>query len=134
MGDRCYMTVRCRKVDAHIFEELGFRDDSDTQGRINETGIVVLVDEQANYAHSGDLPTNIPWTGRSEAGGSYGAVEWACDGNALKETPSGHDGGFVVEWDAIENNPRQHDIDEIRAFIAVEKTALKMFAEQQATP
>jgi hypothetical protein len=85
MGDRCHMTIYCRPQDTARFEELGFTT------QIFETafndGTVEMLDEEANYAHSGVLPTDIPWTGSHHEGSDYGPAELHCLGD-----------GIVHEW------------------------------------
>ena len=82
MGDRCHMTIYCRPQDTARFEELGFI----TECQLADD-TVEMFDEQANYAHSGHLPTDIPWTGSHHEGGDYGPAELHCLGD-----------GIVHEW------------------------------------
>lgn len=121
MGDRCYMTITCRRQDAPRFEELGFciQEDGPT-GHTCE-----MVDEEANYAHSGDLPTDIPYYGENGVGGNYGAGVVACDGTRYAEKDCGHDGdgSFVVEWDFKKNRPTASSLAHIRHYISVKRAA-----------
>jgi len=89
MGDRCYMSVTCRKDDAHLFEDLGFIDE---QMPDLPPGIVNLVDEEANYAHCGDMPDTVPYFGTNSNGWDYGAGEFVCDGDEVFEVSISSDG------------------------------------------
>lgn len=82
MGDRCYMTVTCRREDAHLFTcyDLGF---SIMDEDWNTGSIVQLEDIEANYAHCGDMPTSIPYYGSHTAGDTYGEGVFACDGGPM---------------------------------------------------
>jgi hypothetical protein len=81
MGDRCHMTIFCRPQDTAHFEELGFTAQT-------ERGTIEMIDPEANYAHYGNLPTDIPWTGSHHEGGDYGPAELHCLGD-----------GIVHEWE-----------------------------------
>jgi hypothetical protein len=92
MGDRCHMTIYCRPQDTARFEELGFT------AQIPETafndGTIEMLDEEANYAHHGSLPTDIPWTGSHHEGGDYGPAELHCLGDGIvHEWETDHSGG-----------------------------------------
>ena len=69
--------------------------------------------------NSGNLPTNIPWTGSSGCGGSYGPSEYACDGKELAEIECGFEGGAVVRWDYTLNEPNPESLGHIRHYIDV---------------
>ncbi|NBU11829.1 MAG: hypothetical protein EBS84_22995, partial [Proteobacteria bacterium] len=69
MGDRCYMQVTCRRQDIPEFEALGFHLEFEQSP---DSPIVELIDEEANYAHADQLPTDIPFTAWHGAGGNYG--------------------------------------------------------------
>ncbi len=122
MGDRCYMTVSCRRQDVPRFEELGFEVFGvPTESPDAPDALIELVDEQANYAHSGSLPTDIPWVGRNAEGGDYGPCDHACDGQVYREMASGSNGGYVIQWDMHKNRPVPGHVDQIRRFVALEK-------------
>jgi len=76
MGDYCRMTVYCLPQDTKPFEDLGFGKEG-----TDEDGVVEMLDPQANHAHCGDLPTNIPWFGRHTEGEEYGPANLACLGD-----------------------------------------------------
>lgn len=94
MGDRCYMTIYCRPQDVPRFETLGFLRQNESDCPYAE-----MVDEQANYGHYGELPTDIPFHGFHNAGGDYGAMEVACDGEYAVEWETGHTSGYVFHAD-----------------------------------
>ena len=48
MGDRCYMSVTCRREDMARFEELGFEVEFETSP---ESLVVEMVDQEANFGH-----------------------------------------------------------------------------------
>jgi len=95
MGDRCYMTVTCRREDAHLFtnDDLGFQFFDEIEEK-ETSRVVQLEDQEANYAHSGDMPTGIPYHGSNGAGDDYGEGVFACDG-----------GLFIDECEAVEGSP-----------------------------
>ena len=86
MGDRCYMEITCHKQDQERFTALGFVAQDWKQ---DNSALVVVVDEQANYGHCGDLPTDIPYHGFSGSGGDYGEAVFACDGTRYAEVETG---------------------------------------------
>lgn len=113
MGDSCYMQVRCARAHAHKFTEIGFRIKKE-QGLL-----MTLVDEQARYAHCGDIPTDIPWLGFNHAGESYGASRYACDGTQLIEV-------FVYGQDlcvSVDNHGQVNaaELTEIRAYLELKR-------------
>ncbi len=123
MGDRCYMEVRCRREDAPLFEELGFTIQDDEP----LPPIVRLVDEEANYAHFGELPENVPWLGESGSGGCYNGAQYACDGVELLQVDETQEGDIIVRWDHVKNEPREADANNVRAYYAHVEKVQKMF-------
>ncbi|MCS6273999.1 MAG: hypothetical protein H2169_06615 [Opitutus sp.] len=67
MGDRCYMSVQCRVRDAKPFFDLGFY----LEERIGN--LACLVDSEANFGHSGDMPKGIAYCAESGSGDDYDA-------------------------------------------------------------
>ena len=130
MGDRCYMQVTCRRQDIPEFEALGFHLEFEQSPN---SPIVELIDEEANYAHADQLPTDIPFTAWHGAGGNYGDGKIACDGNHYAEVSANHD-GFVVRWDQTTNQPTQESIAGIRDYLAVHQTVQEMFQILSARP
>ena len=120
MSDRCYMEVRCKKEHAPIFEKLGFviRDED------YAPGIVELADEQANYAHSGDMPNEVPYFGWHDAGGNYGPHAFACDGNGYVEAHMDPNGELVVRV-SDRGQPNKTDTQGVREYVACLKRAKK---------
>lgn len=91
MGDRCHMTIYCRPQDTARFEDLGFTAQHDEP---DDNGTIEMLDPEANYAHSGDLPTDIPWHGHHHEGGEYGPAELHCCGDGIvHEWATDHSGG-----------------------------------------
>ena len=58
MGDRCYMQLTCSVRDRAIFEELGFHVETEW-GDSDFPNCVEMVDYEANYAHTEDLPKDV---------------------------------------------------------------------------
>lgn len=82
MGDRCYMQVRCRAEDAHLFTQnnnMNFVVDNELNG------VATLVAEEANYAYGigcGDDDEGwpkVPFVGFHTAGTDYGEAEFCFD-------------------------------------------------------
>ena len=92
MSDRCYAEVVCRKEDAGQFKDMGFKVSD--KGRIRET--VILVDYEADYGHSDELPRDIPYYGWHGAGANYGPQVFACDGKEYAEAETMNDGDLAV--------------------------------------
>ena len=123
MGDRCYMSVTCRREDKARFEELGFEVESETSP---ESLIIEMVDQEANYAHADQMPKDIPYTCWHGAGGNYGDGKIVCDGRAYAEVCANND-GFVLAWDYQKMRPRHKSILQVRRFIKLEKRVQARF-------
>ncbi len=124
MSDRCYMELTCRRQDQKRFEALGFTAQDWKQDRPD---LVVMVEEEADYAHSGKLPTDIPYHGFNGSGGNFGQGSFACDGRTYAEVETGHGGGFVVDWDETRNRPSATSLKNIRRYLKIRDRVLKMF-------
>jgi len=92
MSDRCYVDLTCRTEDASRFEGLGFKVSD--KGSI--PGTVVMVDYEADYGHSDELPRAIPYCGWHGAGANYGPQAFACDGKEYAEAETMHDGSLAI--------------------------------------
>jgi hypothetical protein len=123
MGDRCYMSITCRAQDKHLFEPLGFVEetiwDNTTQQEKppKDTGTIEMVDTEANYAHNGDLPTTVPWYGHHYEGGEYPASKLACDGEILLEHAWDGHGNYSIPFNEETGEPHQESIDQVKEFI-----------------
>lgn len=124
MGDRCYMQVTCRRQDQDTFEALGFVLEYD---EAPDSPIIELADEEANYAHCGKLPTNIPFTAWHGAGGDYGDRRIVCDGKRWGEVASSPDGGFVVDWNFKMRRPTAASLKRIRRYLVVYDRVQRLF-------
>ena len=132
MSDTCYMSVTCRRQDMARFLELGFHSE---YGESDAEPVIVLIDEEANFAHYDKLPTDIPFWGHNSAGGDYGAAEIVCDGKETIEIPFDHHGGFVVDWNFRLGLPKLKSILRIRRFLKVKHRVEQIFkALEQAQP
>jgi hypothetical protein len=104
------------------FEALGFHLEFETSP---ESLVVEMVDEEANYGHSGHMPANIPYTASNGAGSNYGDGKMACDGREFIEIAANND-GFVVDWDYKKSQPTKQSLQNIRQFIRIEQRAGKI--------
>ena len=129
MGDRCHMRITCRRQDQPLFEEIGFHLDFD---QTPDSPLIEMVDEEANYAHYDEMPTNLPYSGHNGAGGTYGECSFACDGRRYAEVETGFGSGFVVQWD--KNRPTTESLRAIRRYLAVQAKVQKMFTVLAQTP
>ena len=124
MSDRCYMEITCRKEDQGRFEALGFVAQDWKQ---ESPALVVMVDEEADYAHCGNLPTDIPYHGFNGPGGNFGLGTFACDGKSFAEVETGHGGGFVVDWNHGTHRPFPRSLKSIHRYLQVRHQVLAMF-------
>ena len=129
MGDRCYMSVTCRRQDKARFEELGFQIEFDAN---KNCPVVEMIDEEANYGHCDEMPTDIPYYGSYGAGSNYGPGNVVCDGRDYEEVPASTD-GFVLAWNYRFGLPKFKSILRIRRYLKVERRVKKMFRELQVT-
>ena len=91
MSDCCYFEITCRREHATRFEEIGFNEFMNTEASYT------MHEEESRHSGGEDMPMDIPWHGRSEAGDNYGPALHACDGKNFASVESGHHGGYVVE-------------------------------------
>ena len=125
------MEITCRRQDQERFRALGFVAQANEN---TEDAMITMVDAEANYAHSGELPTDIPYHGFNGPGDNYGDGAVACDGRRLAEVETGHDGGFVVAWNEAKGRPSAESLKRIRRYIAVRKRAEALFAALAKPP
>lgn len=128
MGDRCYMRVTCRAADKKRFEDLNFAEDESAR----EGELVDMVDEEANYAHSGNMPLDIPYFGFNGAGGDYGPAEFCCDGETYCEQPKFEDGGLCIAVNDL-GEINQDDLAVIRHYIDLKAAVKKMLGVDPGT-
>lgn len=114
------MSVTCRRQDKARFEELGFLLEFESSP---ESPVIEMVDEEANYAHANDMPTDIPYYGSNGAGDNYSAGDYACDGREYGEVETGQGSGFVVAWDYTTRQPTPQSLKNIREFIGIHQRA-----------
>ena len=126
MSDRCYMELTCRRQDVQKFEALGFVAQS-WNNPDGKSPLILMVDEEANYAHSGDMPTDIPYHGFNGSGGNFGQGSFACDGKTYAEVETGHGGGFVVDWNEHQQRPSMRSLRSIRRYLKIRNRVLKLF-------
>ena len=131
MGDRCHMRITCRRKDQQLFERIGFHLDFD---QTPDSPLIEMVDEEANYAHYDEMPTNIPYSGHNGAGGNYGECSFVCDGRRYAEVATGFDGGFVVQWDSTKNRPAAESLRAVCRFLRVYKKVQAKFEKLSTKP
>ncbi len=128
MGDRCYMSVTCRRQDQARFEVLGFQiefaDDKNAP-------VIEMIDEEANYGHCDEMPTDIPYYGAYAAGSNYGPGSVVCDGQDYAEVSASAD-GFVLPWNYRWGLPKLKSILRIRRYLKLERRVNKLFRELRA--
>jgi hypothetical protein len=117
------MSATCRRQNQAQFEALGFRLEFEQSP---DCPILEMVDDEANYAHSGDMPTDIPYLAWHGAGCNYGDGKIACDGVEFAEVGANND-GFVVGWDQHTNRPSRSSIESVRHYLAVHHRVQKLF-------
>ena len=132
MGDRCYMQLTCKRKDKAVLEELGFAQESDFDDP-QFPDCVEMVDLEANYGHSGDMPTNIVYMGTQDAGDNYGPESYACDGETYLAQPTDGYGGFVVTFDE-QGNPEPVSLAQVKDFIAHWNKVKAMLATASPQP
>ncbi len=116
MSDTCYMEVMCLREHQKRFIVLGFHLDNETEN------VAIMVDFEANFAHFGKLPTDIPYTAFHSYGGDYGPHLIACDGKRQVEIPGDRE-GFVIKWNHEENEPGSECMAKIREYLEVISSA-----------
>ena len=125
------MQVTCRRQDTKRFDDLGFTE-QDPYGdppKGDPSPIVEMVDQEANYAHYEEMPTDIPYYGFNGAGDNYGASVFACDGKQYAEAGGDGDGSFVVDWSETNDLPTDDSLDRIRTYRRVLSAVREMFGE-----
>lgn len=127
MGDRCYMSVTCRRQDKELFEEIGFRIEFDEDPT---TPVVEMMDDEANYGHCDEMPTHVPYYGSYGAGSNYGPGGVVCDGKEYEEVPATSD-GFVLAWNYRFGLPELRSILRIRRYLKIERRVRKLFKALQ---
>ena len=123
MGDRCYMSVTCRREDQARFEELGFQIEFNED---NNTPVIEMIDEEANYGHCDKMPTDIPYYSSYGAGSCYGPGNIVCDGKDYEEVPASAD-GFVLAWNYRWGLPKLKSIMRVRHYLRLERRVNKLF-------
>ena len=130
MGDRCYMQLTCRTKDREVFEELGFHVETEW-GDMDFPNCVEMVDYEANFAHTEDLPKDLVYFGTHGAGEGYGAEFFACDAQTYLEQASNDDGdGFIVSFDD-DGNPDPSNLEEVKTFITLWNNVRVMLAKRR---
>jgi hypothetical protein len=121
MGDRCNMYVTVRDSDLKRFMELT-EDYYSFSVWDEDTNTTELLAEEINFGNTDDLPKDIPFIGHHYQGFEYGPAQFACDGQGkFGIATTGHDSsGFPIDFDD-EGNPKQEQIEFVRAFLLLHK-------------
>lgn len=132
MGDRCYVSLTLRKVDAPRFE--GLVDEEEWQDD-DHPHLVQLGASECNYGYccltdDPDMPTDVPYYGHSGAGDSYGAGEFACDGQGTyMHVGSDEYGCYPVRFDEETGLADSDSIARIGVFIKFRNAVRKHLEE-----
>ena len=124
------MSVTCRRQDQKRFEDLGFNLEFESSP---ESPVIEMVDEEANYAHANDMPTNIPYYGINGAGDEYSAGGYACDGRGYAEVETGQGGGFELDWNFRYGLPMLQSILRVRRYLKIRRRAELVLRALQTT-
>jgi len=126
MSDRCYMQLTCRRQDKKRFEDLGFV--AQCWANPDKTTFTVeMVDGEADWAHANELPKDVAYVGFNGPGGNFGDGVFACDGKVYAEVDTGHNGGFVVEWDESKGQPTAGSLRAVRSYLTIRARVLELF-------
>jgi hypothetical protein len=126
MGDLCYMSVTCRRSDQARFEKLGFGIE---YGDDDNSPVITLIDEEANYAHNDKMPADIPFTAFNGAGCDYGEAKLVCDGKETVEVPVNHHHCFCIDWNFMSGRPMVQSIQRIRRYLKLERRVNRLFTK-----
>jgi hypothetical protein len=129
MGDRCYMQLTCREKDRGVFEELGFHVESEWD-ESEFPNCFEMIDYEANYAHGGELPSDVVYFGTHAAGEGYGAESFACDGKTYLEEVTDDDSGFVVMFDD-QGDPDPASLAAVKTFITHRNNVRALLAKER---
>ena len=87
MGDRVHAQVICSADSVAVFEELGFLEEE--YWTELPSGVLFLVDQEANYGHSSALrelsAKGCVFIAEHDAGGEYDAARLVSDGETFHE-------------------------------------------------
>lgn len=123
MGDRCHVSLTCRQTD--FDKELKYHFHEDEKG----VGWIKCDEDEANYAYCNELEEwqgkGIPFYGRHDSGGNYGAGLFACDGKELAECSS-DDYGCPVCSINDDGSVKQVDLDNVHEYQRVLKEAKRL--------
>lgn len=121
MGDRCYMEIKCRRLDVQRFIDAGFHyAPSDDDGVI-----ATMCEEERNFGDTDSLPRDIPYTGFHDAGDEYAGSVFACDGVEFVEIEAL--GNTLLPAVAVDEHGRV-DITVAHAYWRVYRNASSMLA------
>lgn len=122
MGDRCNVSLRCRREHVKIFEEeLGFSEEPESEG-----GMASLENGECNYAYRNQLKAlaerGIPFVAKAGAGSGYGASEMVgCEGE-FGEIECLQDSGPAVPVDEF-GSPNAEALEAAKRFGALKRRA-----------
>jgi hypothetical protein len=120
------MSVTCRRQDQKRFADLGFHLEFESSP---ESPVIEMVDKEANYAHSSEMPKDIPYHGINGAGDNYSAGNCACDGREYAEVETGQGSEFILAWNFRFGLPTLKSILQVRRFLKIRRRAEKVIRE-----
>jgi hypothetical protein len=133
MGDRCYVSLTCRREDQELFEDIGFCLGWDEK-REGNSPFIEMEAEQANYAAYDDLHVlaeqGVPFYGSHDQGGDYAAGIFASAGGEIA-WPDQVSGDPAVRIDE-EGNPFAGDIDIAKQYYRLLKAAQRAIMGEPA--
>jgi hypothetical protein len=130
MSDRCYSTLVCAERDKDIFEKIGYKLEESQALTVDGDeipGAVVMVDEEANNGHYGELTglTDIPFLlCNGSCPGTYGDHLIVSDGKEWHYSEALHESSYpavrVESGGVIQNS----EVDNARRYWTVYSTAV----------
>lgn len=131
MADNCYMTLKCRACDEHIFDALGF---SIQKTLDNRPGIIEMDQQEGSprifldAGTPGRMPLSIPYLARHHEGGECGPYIFACDGMSFVEADANFAATVpVVRWDIDKNEVIANDVTQAMQYTKVAKEVERIF-------
>ena len=95
--------------------------------KMNNTPVIEMIDEEANYGHCEKCPWTFPYYGSYGAGSNYGPGSIVCDGQDYEEVSASTD-GFVLPWNYRWGLPKLKSILRIRRYLKIERKVQNCYA------
>jgi len=135
MSDSCYLSINVKNCDVKKFKQI-FEPiqeyPADEENKCKR--ITIFIFYEANYGFYNELKSlaqsNIIFEGSHEAGGIYGSGEFACFGDGYYEIETGHEGGYVCDFDS-KGNILSSSATIIKEFFAIQKQIYAYFDKSE---